>query len=204
MITLRYKLPGQILSLAIDLLFEPVSEIEAEPLTDSDAETDIILTTPCYLFDEELQDVEQKRLIVYGYPDTPLSFMQAFWGSASGYIPEVTPQDEFVQIVETIAKGETWYPEKYNDIQKEPLVDLLTPRLIEYCTHVIQDNTVEEIADSMCVCPATVHQYKQRVKKRLGINNECVLYVYLREQLVAKNVNGDAIAPPAQTTLSVT
>ncbi len=104
---------------------------------------------------------------------------------ADGYLSQTADGQTIVEAVRTVARGDTYVSadlaqviaEKWRGGDERDL-DCLSNREFQVIRLVAAGESIERIADRLCVSEATVSTYKRRIRDKLGIGNDVEMAWY--------------------------
>lgn len=123
----------------------------------------------------------QAKLVVLSAHDEPLYVRRAMGAGALGYLCKRGAPERLVEAVRRVAEGKRYIDpalaEKMalEDMEGGDPVDTLTSREFEVFLQLAQGRTVNQIAESLFLSPATVGTHLYRIKQKLGAGNAAEL-----------------------------
>jgi len=128
-----------------------------------------------------------KIVVLTMHSDTETA-VAAFRAGARGYVLKVSPQEEFVEAIEHVAKGLAYV----SPLVAKDLIDVLleaarpddvkrdrlTPRQREVLQLVAEGRTMKEVAAILNISPRTAESHKYEIMQVLGVDTTAALVQY--------------------------
>jgi DNA-binding NarL/FixJ family response regulator len=137
------------------------------------------------------------RILVLSSAADEDKIVKAMQLGALGYITKDTHRDDLIKAIRSVAMGETFLPPKIaagliNKIhqskeygaEKQPSVEILTPREKEVLTLIGQGHSNREIAEVLHLADATVRAHLFHMREKLGFDHRRELVVYAVKHLL--------------------
>lgn len=123
-------------------------------------------------------------LVISSYAEAAV-IRRALERGAKGYVLKTASEEELLEAINTVSKGETYLCVEAADIlrnkpKEEPIE--LTPREREVLRLVAEGLSIKMIADRLGLGFETVHSYFKYLKLKLGVNNTAAMVRVAMEQ----------------------
>lgn len=124
------------------------------------------------------------------------SVVSAFRAGARGYVLKVSPEEEFLEAINNVAKGLAYVsPLVANDLidilveagdQESDTAAALTSRQREVLQLIAEGRTMKEVASILHISPRTAESHKYEIMRSLGVATTAELIQYaIRLKLIA-------------------
>jgi len=142
---------------------------------------------------KQLRSLNYKLVVlVLSMHDESLYAERALRAGAAGYVMKQAPQDEVMNAIRQVLRGETYLSQKMTakllrGIRGgQPAADVsplnrLTDREMQVFRLIGQGHGVSAIADTLYLSPRTVESHKEHIKTKLNLNNNAELLQYAIE-----------------------
>lgn len=120
-----------------------------------------------------------KLLVLTAMSNEPFP-SQAVTAGASGYLTKHCAPDELVKAVKSVAKGDTYFSAAIRgemSLEGEggsPLAGL-SKRELEVFSMLAESFPINQIAESLCLSPKTVHAHRANILRKLKLKNNAEL-----------------------------
>jgi DNA-binding NarL/FixJ family response regulator len=114
--------------------------------------------------------------------------VSAFKAGARGYILKVSPREEFIEAIETVAKGHPYVSRLVTEDPMDILLQAtrpevaeqapLTARQREVLQLIAEGRTMKEIASILNISPRTAESHKYEMMQALGVDTTAALIQY--------------------------
>ncbi len=125
-------------------------------------------------------DIKVIALTIYGHEPFPTKLLQA---GASGYLTKGTLIDEMVTAIRAVYAGKRYLgPEiaqqmalkSLTDNEKSPF-EQLSERELQVMIMITSGQSVQAIAEKLCVSPKTINSYRYRIFEKLNVESDVEL-----------------------------
>jgi DNA-binding NarL/FixJ family response regulator len=149
---------------------------------------------------EAIRRIRQKHpaimIVVLTMHSDKQSVVSAFRAGARGYVLKVSPEEEFLEAIDKVAKGFAYVsPLVANDLinilveaaeQGDDQTVPLTPRQREVLQLIAEGRTMKEVASILNISPRTAESHKYEIMQSLGVRTTAELVQYaVRLKLIA-------------------
>jgi len=114
--------------------------------------------------------------------------IRAIKAGASAYLRKDCPEEQLVEAIHTLARGERYFTPRINDILLNELSkkdgephELLSDREFEVLILLGKGQTTNEIAHTLYLSPKTISTYKKRICEKLSLTNIAELINYVNK-----------------------
>ncbi len=139
---------------------------------------------------KSVPDVKVLVLSMYNHPEFVRELLDA---GASGYLLKNTGRHELRQAILSVASGERFLAAPVQDVlnesnrrtperTKEDGYHALTRREKEIIRYIVAGHTSHEIADMLCLSPATVETHRKNICHKLALRNTAGIVRYAMER----------------------
>ena len=105
--------------------------------------------------------------------------------NVNGYVPKNAEKEELLEAIETILKGEKYFSQSIKEVylkgmfsNEQSLVDSLSKREKEVLKLIAEENTTQEIADTLFLSKHTIESYRKNLISKLEVRNLAGLTKY--------------------------
>ena len=125
-------------------------------------------------------EIKVIALTIYGHEPFPTKLLQA---GASGYLTKGTLIDEMVTAIRVVYSGKRYLgPEiaqqmalkSLTDNEKSPF-EQLSERELQVMIMITSGQSVQTIAEKLCVSPKTINSYRYRIFEKLNVESDVEL-----------------------------